>query len=222
MLEQIIPILKERISDMFIKDSTGHDIYHLERTMKVALDIQAIEGGDHLIIGIAAYLHDIHRILSTVMGTYCYPKDSLLTVRKLLDGLNLSDEQINKICHCIEYHEEYNFNKNNNQVSDIETLILQDADNLDAIGAIGIARTFTFGGAHNRPIYDPNTPLPINEEYHEEDAIEASSIHHFYNKLFKIKDNMNTKTGYELACEREKFVKTYTDNFLSEWNGKRY
>ena len=99
-----------------------------------------MEGGDRIVIGIAAFLHDVHRIMQNEMGTFVSPKDSLETIKKILSKIDLSNEQVEKICYCIEYHEQYNWNGNN--VDDINTLILQDADNLDAIGAIGLVECF--------------------------------------------------------------------------------
>ena len=134
MLEKYIEDLRPLVIELFKKDSSGHDISHLERTMNTALYLQAKEGGDRIVIGVAAFLHDIHRIMQNETGTFVSPKDSLDTIRNILSKINLTNEQVEKICYCIEYHEQYNWNGNN--VDDINTLILQDADNLDAIGAI--------------------------------------------------------------------------------------
>lgn len=143
MLEDYIEKLKPIILDMFSGEASGHDIGHLERVMKIALKLQEKEGGDRVIIGISAFLHDVHRIMQNEGdGEFVFPKESLPTIRKILSKTDLSEEQIEKICFCIEYHEEYNWNNSN--VTDINTLILQDADNLDAIGALGIGRCFCF------------------------------------------------------------------------------
>ena len=143
MVEEYIEKLRPIVTEMFSKESSGHDISHLERVMKIALCLQEKEGGDRIIIGIAAFLHDIHRIMQNQSGgEFVFPRESLPTIRKILSNLDLSDEQVQKICYCIEYHEEYNWNGNN--TTDINTLILQDADNLDAIGALGIGRCFSF------------------------------------------------------------------------------
>ena len=157
MLEEYIEELKPVVKKLFKNDSTGHDISHLERVMKLALHIQEIEGGDRTIIGISAFLHDIHRMMQNEIGKIVLPKDSLKNIRNILSNIDLTDEQVNKICYCIEYHEVYNWNGNN--VEDINTLILQDADNLDAIGAIGVGRTFSYMAVHNMPMYDDSIPL---------------------------------------------------------------
>lgn len=216
MLEKYIEELRPHVIELFKKDFSGHDISHLESTMNTALYLQSKEGGDRIVIGIAAFLHDVHRIMQNETGNFVSPKDSLDTVKNILKYINLSNEQIEKICYCIEYHEQYNWNGNN--VDDINTLILQDADNLDAIGAIGIGRTFFYGGAHNVVMYNPSVPLNEKNDYVESNVNDESTIHHFYHKLFKLQDNMNTKTAKELAEKRTNFMKNFVNEFLSEWN----
>jgi len=218
MLEDYIAKLKPVVTEYFKDDFTGHDIGHLERTLNNALCICKKEGGDKVIVGIAAFLHDIHRIMQNKEGRFVSPKDSLSTVREILSNIDLTEEQVEKICYCIEFHEEYNWNGNN--VSDKNTLILQDADNLDAIGAIGIARTFSFGGANKIKMYDAKEALNENNNYVESMGTNESTIHHFYHKLFKLGDNMNTRTAKHLAVKRIKFMKKFVQTFLNEWNGK--
>lgn len=221
MLEEYINKLKPLVLELFSQDSSGHDISHLERTMNIALLLQKYEGGDRIVIGIAAYLHDIHRIMQNELGRYVSPKDSLEKVKEILDILDLEQEKIDKILHSIEYHEEYNWNNPNNKENDINTLILQDADNLDAIGAIGMGRTFAYHGAHKMPIYDSSVPLENSEKYAEENGNDLSAIHHCYHKLFNLCDNMNTNKAKELAKERTEFMKNFVDEFLKEWNGEK-
>lgn len=217
MLENYIEVLTPYVLDLFKNDSSGHDISHLKRTMRLALSIQEKEGGDRLIIGIAAFLHDVHRIMQNECGHFVSPKNSLEKIKEILSHISLTDKQISAICYCIEFHEEYNWNGNN--TCDINTLILQDADNLDAIGAIGIGRTFSYGGAHNLKMYDEQIPLNTSNTYSEESGDDPSTIHHFYHKLFKLENNMNTKTAKELAHKRTLFMKNFADEFLNEWNG---
>ena len=221
MLEEYINKLKPYVIELFSNESSGHDISHLIRTMNTALYIQEKEGGDRIIIGIAAFLHDVHRILENEINkdksdyTFVSPKDSIPKVKEILSHVELTDEQIEKICYAIENHELYNWNGEN--VEDLNTLILQDADNLDAIGAIGIARSFSFGGSHNVTMYDETVPLEGMESFVEGD-IDPSTIHHFYHKLFKLGDQMNTETAKILAKERTNFMKNFTKEFLDEWN----
>ncbi len=216
MLEKYIEILKPYVIELFEKDSSGHDISHLTRTMNTALYIQEKEGGDRLIIGIASFLHDVHRVMKNPDGKVIAPRESIPEVKEILSHVDLSIEQINEICFCIEHHEDYNWNNNN--IDDLNALILQDADNLDAIGAIGIGRTFQFGGAHGLPMYDENIPINENNDFEEEKGYDESVIHHFYHKLFKLGDNMNTKTAKDLAKNRIEFMKDFVKEFQDEWN----
>lgn len=102
MLENYIEKLKPYVIDLFKRDSSGHDISHLIRTMNTALYLQEKEGGDRIIIGIAAFLHDVHRIMQNESGKFVLPKDSLEKVKEILSHIDLTDEQVNKICYAIE------------------------------------------------------------------------------------------------------------------------
>jgi len=217
-IEQIIEKLEQEIKEMFSSESGGHDIYHLRRTLNLALHLQKKEGGNKMIISIGAFLHDIHRIIQNETDKFCSPKDSLPRVKEILDKIDLSEDEKKKILHCIEFHEEYSFSENGKSVKDIETLIIQDADNLDAIGAIGIARAFMYGGANNVPMWLPD--IPFEREYFEEGIADVSEIHHFYSKLLKLKDNMNTETAKELARKRNNYLKDFLKEFFNEWEGK--
>lgn len=220
-VEDYINKLRPEVLKLFKNDSSGHDITHLERTMNIALLLQKYEGGDEIVVGISAFLHDVHRIMQNETGKFVSPKDSLDKVKEILSVLDLNESRLQKILHAIEYHEIYNWNNLQNKENDINTLILQDADNLDAIGAIGIGRTFTYGGAHNVPMYDNTVSLEMKSDYAEENGDDASTIHHFYHKLFRLSDNMNTQKAKELANSRTEFMKRFVDEFLKEWNGEK-
>lgn len=217
MLEKYIKIIKPYVIELFKNDSSGHDISHLIRTMNIAIHLCDKENGDKLIVGISAFLHNIHRSMQNQTGKFVSPKDSLPKVREILSNTDLKEDTINKICYCIEHHENYNWNGSN--VNDINALILQDADNLDAIGAIGIGRTFSYGGANNILMYQEEIPLNSNENYFETKGHSPSTIHHFYEKLFRLADNMNTKTAKEQAIVRTEFMKEFVNEFLEEWKG---
>jgi uncharacterized protein len=218
-METILKQLEEKVKELFHEESSGHDIYHLKRTLNNALTIQEKEGWDRLVIAVSAFLHDIHRIIQKESGKFCSPKDSLPKVREILDEVDLTEDQKKRILHCIEYHEEYDFSENGKTVNDIETLILQDADNLDAIWAIGIGRTFSFGGANGVTARIPEKPFDRNT--FDESEKDPSTIHHFYSKLLKLKENMNTETAKKMANERHKFMELFLQEFFDEWNGKK-
>jgi uncharacterized protein len=216
-LEQIIEQLEQEVRDVFSKVDVCHDIDHLRRTMNNAIKIQEKEGGDKTIIAIAAFLHDVHRVIQKNSGVYCTPKDSLPKVKEILDKIELTDTQKEKILHCVEYHEEYGFSKDGKTVDDIETLIVQDADNLDAIGAIGIGRTFLYSGAYDIPMW--NTNEPFDKGLYEDDNHDPSVVHHFHSKLLKLKDNMNTETARQMAESRHKFMEVFLKELFDEWKG---
>ncbi len=213
-IDKLVPIIKEMCDN---NKTGGHDINHFLRTMKIALYLQTKEGGDQLIIGIASFLHDVHRLMQSERNEYVMPKDSLDRVLEIVElaNLDLSDEQINKILFCIEHHEDYNWSGSN--VDDINTLIIQDADNLDAIGAIGIGRSFGYAAINNQPFYDDKIPLEKFDGY-EEKLKDVSNIHFLNNKLIKLGDNMNTKTAKLIAQDRVEFIKKFIDEYIKEWN----
>ncbi len=213
-----VKLLEPKVRKMFDSESSGHDLYHLQRVLNLALHLQEKEGGDRLVIGVAAYLHDIHRLVEKETGKFYPPKESLPTIEKLLKEVNFARDKIPMVLHCIEYHEEYGFSASGKTVDDLETFILQDADNLDAIGAIGVGRTFTFGGAHGLPMWVPD--IPFDRNTFDESERDPSTIHHFYSKLFKLGDNMNTKTAKEMAKARHKFMEVFVKTFIGEWKGE--
>lgn len=218
-MKEILDKLEEEVKSMFHTENSGHDIYHLKRVNYLSLHIQEKEGGDRLVIGVASFLHDIHRIMEKEIGKYVSPVESLPRIEKILNKTNLLKDEKIKVLHCIEYHEEYAFSEKGKAVNDIETLIVQDADNLDGIGAIGIARGFSFAGAHKIPIWIPH--LPFNRKHYDESIKDPSEIHHFYSKLLKLKDNMNTETAKKMALERHKFIEYFLDEFFKEWKGEK-
>lgn len=218
-LENYLKQLDEKITEVFSSESSGHDIYHLHRVLNLALHLQEKEGGDKLVIGISALLHDIHRLMEKESGVFFLPLNSLPAVQKLLEEVDFPKDYIPKVLYSIEHHEEYGFSKDGKTVNDLETLILQDADNLDAIGAIGVGRTFSFGGAYGVPMWIPEKPF--DRKIYDESEKDPSTIHHFYSKLFKLEGNMNTKTAKDMARERTDFMRKFIEQFISEWKGEK-
>ena len=218
MLDDYISKLMPVIKEMCDKNKTGgHDMDHFIRTMKIALYLQKKEGGDSLIIGISSFLHDIHRLMQSEKKEYVAPKESLDKVLDIINEakLDLNYNQIQQILFCIEHHEDYNWSGSN--VDDINTLILQDADNIDAIGAIGIGRSFGYAALNNQKFYDESIPLEKYDGYVEK-LKDISNIHFLNNKLIKLGDNMNTKTAKLIAQDRVKFVKEFINEYIKEWN----
>lgn len=213
---RLTPILRE----MFGGEASGHDLYHLERVYNLALHIQEKEGGDVLVIGIVAFLHDVHRLMQNERKSFVHPKESLPKVQELLEKVDFPVGKIKEVLHCIEFHEEYSFSEKGRTVNDLETLILQDADNLDAIGAVGVGRTFSYGGAHGVTMWNPDIPLDLEGAFDESMGNDPSTIHHFYHKLFRLGESMNTATGKSMAASRVDFMQGFVDQFLREWRGE--
>lgn len=190
--------------------------------MKIALYLQRKEGGNEVVVGVSAFLHDIHRLEQNKTGKYCSPKESLPIIEKILDEIKFPNELKIKVLNAIEYHETYNWNQDEIKTTEIEALILQDADNVDVTGAMGIARTFAYAGVHNIPFHDNNSDIEelCNSNYKEGASLVETPIELFYHKLLKVGDHMNTETAKELTKERTKFMETFIEEFLKEWGGK--
>ena len=200
------------------KNSTdGHDIQHITRVLRYAILIGLNEGGDEKVLIISAILHDAHRWMRTDENKYVSPQESLVYVEEVIKGLDLTDLQREKIKNAVLHHEDYNFN-GEKQDFDIETLIIQDADNLDAMGAIGVVRTFKYGFSHNLPDYDEKVELYQQEKYYD-GFKEASTIHHMHNKLIRLALTLNTPTAKALGQEKNRVMNDFIKAFISEWKG---
>lgn len=207
--------LKKHIKDQFFGETTGHDWYHIERVYKLATKIQEKEGGNLLVIQIAALLHDLsdHKFNG---GDF---EKGGQDARLLLSEFNFNTSVINAVVAIINTVS-YKGNGVPDQMETIEGKIVQDADRLDAIGAIGIARTFAYGGSISQPIYDPLIKPGIHNTKEEYAKSKTHTINHFYEKLLLLKDRMHTAKAIELASEREEFMRTFLDRFYNEWEVK--
>lgn len=192
----------------------GHDWFHVERVYKNALHILQYEKADHLIVSLGALLHDIADYKFHSGDEEIGPKKA----ERFLKTQNLSPEMINSIIKIIENvsFKGGNFERRWNSP---ELEIIQDADRLDAIGAIGIARTFNYGGYKNRKIYDPESQPDLEMTPEKYKKSNAPTINHFYEKLLLLKDRMNTSTGKKLAANRHDFMLMFLERFYKEWEG---
>lgn len=211
--------LLEEIKSDFQEDSSGHDITHLIRVFNITITLAEKEGCDNNVLGAAALLHDIHRIMSKKQNKYVAIKDSLPVAEKILKKVNFPTNLIPAVLHCIEHHEDYSFGTTDNKAETLEALIIQDADNLDAIGAIGIARTCMYGGAHGSLLWDSETPP--RKDLYDDSQSDGSIINHFYEKLLKLKQNMNTETAKKMAQHRHQVMEQFLEEFFAEWDGVR-
>ncbi len=210
IIQSTIVFVKETLAEA----EGGHDWFHTERVWKTARHIREKEGsGNELIIELAALLHDI----SDAKFNGGDDEKGSLVARDFLVTLGLEKEMVDHI-EAIIKHVSYKGGFSQDHISTIEFQIVQDADRLDAIGAIGIARAFNYGGFKNRPLHNPAMPLQEYQDskaYHKSDA---PTINHFYEKLLKLKDLMNTETGKKMAQERHNYMLQFLDRFYSEWD----
>ena len=198
----------------------GHDWFHIERVYKNALLIALTEDCNLIVVQLAALLHDI-------ADSKFYPDASggdetigPKIARQFLESKMVDQDTIQ---HTISIIENISFKggKAEKKFSSIELDIVQDADRLDAIGAIGIARTFNYGGFKNRPIYNPAIAPNLKMSKEEYKKSQAPTLNHFYEKLLLLKDKMNTQTGKKLAQERHQFIEQFLAQFYAEWDGEK-
>ncbi|MDD3003759.1 HD domain-containing protein [Flavobacterium sp.] len=194
----------------------GHDWFHIERVYKNTLLIANEEKCDILVCQLAALLHDIADSKFHNGDETVGPK----TARIFLESQDVSAEITE---HVVEIIENISFKGGNfeKQFSSKELEIVQDADRLDAIGAIGIARCFNYGGFKNRALYNPEILPNLNMSKEEYKKSESPTINHFYEKLLLLKDKMNTKTGKKIAEERHRYMEDFLEQFFAEWEGKK-
>ena len=193
----------------------GHDWFHIERVYKNALLIAEEEECDLTVVKLAALLHDIADSKFHGGDESVGPK----TARTFLESQNVKEDII---LHVIAIIENISFKGGNfeKKFNSKELEIVQDADRLDAIGAIGIARTFNYGGFKNRPLYNPNIQPNMNMNKEEYKNSESPTLNHFYEKLLLLKDKMNTETGKEIAQKRHNFMVSFLSQFYAEWDGQ--
>jgi uncharacterized protein len=198
---EIIGRIEEFVKNNIMSHDGGHDWWHINRVRNLSLYICSAEGkGDLLTVEISALLHDIgdRKFRETQSG------DHIKLIRSLLENLQLEKKRIDEV---IFINENISYSKGARpELVSPEFMAVQDADRIDAIGAIGVARAFNYGGYKNNRIYDP-------------EGIHPSTVAHFYDKLLKLKDLINTETGRRIALERHNYLESYLTQFYKEWNG---
>ncbi|MFA5328815.1 MAG: HD domain-containing protein [Prolixibacteraceae bacterium] len=209
---EIIQKTEHFIRSEFGLEGSGHDWFHIDRVRKMAIGLAGAEGNcDLFVTEMAALLHDLDDWKLNGSDSAGQSKVSLW-----LDSLNLGAEVSE---HILKVTEEVSYKGAGTEtpVSSIEAAIVQDADRLDAIGAIGIARTFAYGGNKNRLIYDPSVSPVLHPDFQEYKKSQAPTINHFYEKLLLLKDRMNTESARILARQRHQFMEEYLARFYEEW-----
>ncbi|WP_163709279.1 HD domain-containing protein [Mangrovibacterium lignilyticum] len=194
----------------FEQDAGGHDWWHIQRVWQLARKIAQHEKADLFLVEMAALLHDLDD------WKLKQPKQETRS-RKWMIKLGVDMEYIDKIEKIIT-EVSYKGAGVDTTPNTIEAKVVQDADRLDAMGAIGIARTFAYGGNKNRLIYNPEIKPELHIDFESYKKANAPTINHFYEKLLLLKDRMNTDYGKKMAEERHRFMKLYLDQFFKEWN----
>ena len=196
---EILEISENYIKDNFIKESTGHDWWHIKRVHDLAIKINETEHQNKFVIKMIALFHDVFDEKFSEGNVV----ENLIGLMKKLNIYNLG----------------YKGGFNTVEISE-EGKIVQDADRIDSIGAIGIARCFAFGGKKGNTIYNPEVGIIEVNTYEEYRNKERHSINHFYEKLLKIKDTINTETAKMIAIERTKYMEEFLEEFYKEWEGQ--
>jgi len=187
-------------------DSSGHDIDHAWRVFDLGVRIARAEGADAETVGVAALCHDLHRVMGDDGGVH--PAESLAEVRDVLTAAGVDEDRIGDVLHCVKVHDEYDFRGVDHEAETPEAEVLRDADNLDAMGAVGVARTFAFGGDAGHRLWDP-------------DGDAYGALDHFEEKLLRLRDEMHTETARALAAERHEYTAAFVERFRAEWRGER-
>ena len=195
----------------------GHDWFHIERVFNTSKLILKHEEGNTPVVKLAVLLHDIADPKFHGGDESIGPQ----TAKNFLESQSVDEQTIEHVVKIIEQMSFKNSLEKGTKFTSNELQIVQDADRLDAIGAIGIAWAFNYGGFKNRELHNPDVPPNLNMSKEEYKKSTAPTINHFYEKLLLLKDKMNTETGKKLAEERHKFMLDYLDQFYKEWNGTK-
>lgn len=210
-IENVIKYVKQ----IFADDCSGHDYHHTMRVCRMAVRIAEQENADILIVQLASLLHDVDDVKLS-FETHETKKNAVDFMRS--NGVD--DKVMDAVCRIID---EVSFEGTDSVVPcTIEGKCVQDADRLDAMGAVGIARAFAYGGSRGRKIYDPDIkPLPdMNKQEYRQNS-NSTSVNHFYEKLLLLKDMMNTETARKIAEHRQAVMEEYLEEFMAEWEGER-
>ncbi len=210
----MIEKVKEKAKLRLANNDDAHGYNHAERVANLAEEIRKHEGGNQLVITASCYTHD----WCSYKGREYHISDKAMEeIRADLEALNFPKDKIKLVIEAVFHHEDYGFRKKGGKLSK-ECQILQDADRLDALGAIGIGRCFFVTAKLNEPFGTPDEMEGLEEDYHVGQI--TSAIRHFYTKLLNLKDSMNTKYARNLAKERHIFMIEFLRRFKMEWSGK--
>ncbi|MBI3340525.1 MAG: HD domain-containing protein [Chloroflexi bacterium] len=211
---EIIEKTARYIQKEFRDDSSGHDWWHIYRVWKNAMNICGHEQANRFVVQMAALLHDLDDWKFNPDGD-----ESPARAKAWLEQCGV-DEAVSKQVVEIIAHLSFKGAGVENKIDTIEGMIVQDADRLDAIGAVGVGRAFAYGGYKGRPLYDPDSPPQAHRSFEQYKNSRSATINHFYEKLLLLKDRMNTPAAKRMAEERHDFMLKFLDQFMREWDGK--
>lgn len=204
------------VKDTLVDAEGGHDWFHTLRVYNNSLLISKKEDVDSFIVSLGALLHDIADSKFTNGDETIGPK----LAREFLTSIQVEKNVMEHVILIIE-NISYGGGNETQKFKSPELDVIQDADRLDALGAIGIARTFNYGGFKNRALYNPDIQPNLNMSKEEYKKSTAPTLNHFYEKLLLLKDRMNTKTGQQIAANRHEFMVQYLEQFYAEWEGEK-
>lgn len=202
----------EYVRNVLEGEGSGHDWFHVQRVWKTAKYLGGQEKADLFVVELAALLHDI-------ADWKLNDGDEKAGLKKVEDWLTQNELEKTVLEQVLFIVDNMSFSKEleGKRIDTIEGFVVQDADRLDALGAVGIARTFAYGGNHSRPLYDPAIKPKFFDDFEEYKKYKTTSLNHFYEKVLLIKDRLNTESAKELGEKRHQFVENYLEQFLAEW-----
>ena len=214
--QEILQKTERHIRQLLEGEGSGHDWWHIHRVRNTALQLAKEENADLFIVELAALLHDIAdhkfhdgdetigpKVAAEWLRSIYTDEDTIQNIQQIIKDISFKGAGVETPMHSLEGE------------------IVQDADRLDAIGAIGIGRAFAYGGHKNREMYNPEVSPTQHSSFEAYKSDKGPTINHFYEKLFLLKDRMNTKAARKMAEERHRFMQEYVERFYSEWDGKK-
>lgn len=201
------PAVAREMATSLNGDSSGHDLAHAWRVFSLGRSIATEEGADPHVVGLAALVHDRHRVVNG--AEFVHPEATLDDVEAILTDAGVTDrETIDAVRHCVAVHDDYEYRDDPRRPETIEAAVLQDADNLDALGAVGVGRCFAFGGDRGLSLWNPG------------DDEDPCVLGHFDEKLYRLVEECTTETAREIAAERTAFLEEFAERFRREWRGE--
>lgn len=214
--QEVIARTEDFVRETLKNDSTGHDWWHIDRVRKVAVKLAHDEGADIFVVELAALLHDI--------ADWKFNGGDITAgankAKEWLKSLGVDDVTQARVAQIV-LTVSFKGAGVKNEIDSLEGQVVQDADRIDALGAIGIARTFAYGGHFNRVMYDPDEKPVQHQTFEQYKSSKGTTINHFYEKLLLLKDRLNTKSARTLAESRHRFIEDFLTQFYDEWEGRK-